>query len=83
MEEKAPETTFENELEKLQRAVASLESSDLSLEEAFRQLEVGCAAYKICRNKLESARARVETLVQEIPEGRLVWEPFSGGAAGE
>ena len=74
---------FEPELKKLEEAVASLESRDLTLEEAFQKLAVGCASYTICREILSEAKSRVETLVKSFPEGEPAWEPFSSEALEE
>lgn len=75
---------FEAELAKLQDAVGRLERPDLTLEEAFKCMEEGGAAYLACRKLLAETRSRVELLVKEFPEQEGAWQPFAweGGDGG-
>ncbi len=79
---------FEGELQKLQSAVARLESDDLTLEEAFGQWEAGSRSYAACRRILASARTRLESRARDLDEDEPVWEALDtagldDGRAGE
>lgn len=74
-------SSFEEELKKLQDAVLALESGDLSLEEAFARWESGCMSYATCRQILQSAKSRIESLAKNFSDSNLskdspVWEVF-------
>lgn len=57
--------TLESELKKLEKIVASMESSDLPLEKALTQFEQGIDCVKKCQELLKNAEQRLEILTQE------------------
>ena len=75
-EDEAKFGDFEAELKKLQGAVSRLEGSDLTLEEAFEELDLGSASYKSCRRILEHAREKFEILVNGMSDSAVGWETF-------
>ena len=68
--ESTNETSFEEELEKLQEAVSRLESEELTLEDAFEHFENGWNSYRGCLEILSQTRKRVEVLIKSssVPE---------------
>ena len=69
------EITFEKALEKLEEIVAQLEAGDLSLDASMKKYEEGIKLARFCQEKLEKAKAKVETLVKE-GEGRFSKKAF-------
>ena len=67
--------SFEQALATLERIVAEMERGDLPLDEALRQFEAGEALVRRCRDLLDHAEQRVETLLAEQGTER------GGGAA--
>jgi exodeoxyribonuclease VII small subunit len=59
------EIAFETALERLEDSVGRLESGDLSLEEALAAFESGIAASRICANRLDQTRKKVQVLVEQ------------------
>ena len=64
--EAAGAASFEDELENLERAVASLERGDLPLEEALRRYESGHRSLRRCHALLEAAEKRIEVLAAPL-----------------
>lgn len=65
MAKKKEEPTFEDALEKLEKAVDKLEEGNLPLTDALLAFEDGLKASNVCRSMLEDARQRVEVLVEK------------------
>ena len=63
MAEEGP--TFEEALKKLEAAVEKLEEGNLPLADALKLFEEGLKAANVCRDRLETAKQRVEVLVAE------------------
>ena len=63
MAEEGP--TFEEALKKLEAAVEKLEEGNLPLADALKLFEEGLKASNVCRDRLETAKQRVEVLVAE------------------
>ncbi len=57
------EKTFEENLKELENVVASLESSDLSLDEALDKFKKGIELTKNCSKKLEDAENKIKILI--------------------
>jgi exodeoxyribonuclease VII small subunit len=72
----APEETFEAGLERLTQLVSSLESQELSLDEALKAFEDGVALSQKLSEKLSVAEARLEILTKG-PDGLPSAKPFS------
>lgn len=57
------EKTFEENLKELENVVASLESSDLTLDEALDKFKKGIELTKNCSKKLEDAENKIKILI--------------------
>ena len=62
---KSKETSFEEDLERLDEIVKRLEDGDLPLDEAVRLFKEGTALSKRCSKKLDEAEARIEMIVED------------------
>jgi len=66
--------SFESSLASLERIVANLESGDLPLERALELFEEGVALARRCQSQLGDAERKVEMLLRERGEIKVV--PF-------
>ena len=57
------EISFEEALAQLEEIVHQLETGHIQLEEAITAYEKGMALKKICEEKLQTAKARIDKLV--------------------
>jgi len=64
------ELTYERALELLDRKLKALEDGDLSLDEALAAVDEARTYLKVCEQRLEEARRRIEVR----PEGPAVIE---------
>lgn len=71
---KGQEQSFESSLASLERIVANLESGELSLERALELFEEGVALARRCQTQLGDAERKVEMLLRERGEIKVV--PF-------
>jgi exodeoxyribonuclease VII small subunit len=71
---KGQEQSFESSLASLERIVANLESGDLPLERALELFEEGVALARRCQAQLGDAERKVEMLLRERGEIKVV--PF-------
>ena len=74
------ETTFEQALKNLEDAVARLEKGQIPLDEALDSFEAGVQSANLCRKKLRTVEARIETLTKNR-DGSFTTEPFGGSEA--
>ncbi len=58
--ELSPDLTYEQALEQLDRRLRALEDGNLSLEDSLRAVDEARAYLKLCQEKLEAARKRIE-----------------------
>jgi exodeoxyribonuclease VII small subunit len=72
----APETSYEDSLERLEEIVQRLESGNLTLDESLRLFEEGTHLSKVCQKRLTEAELRIERLVGE--DGKVEEMPSSG-----
>jgi exodeoxyribonuclease VII small subunit len=56
----AEELTYEQALEKLDEKLKLLEDGDLSLEDALKAVDEARIYLKVCTERLEAARKRIE-----------------------
>ena len=68
-EEQPEDLSFEDAMESLDSIVASLEGDRLPLEEMVSSYERGMKLLRVCRNRIETARQRVELITADL-EGR-------------
>jgi exodeoxyribonuclease VII small subunit len=71
---KGQEQSFESSLTSLERIVANLESGDLPLERALELFEEGVALARRCQAQLGDAERKVEMLLRDRGEIKVV--PF-------
>lgn len=60
------EPTFKEAIEELEGITEKLEGGELELEDSISQFERGVELIKFCQQKLDSAQAKVELLVESI-----------------
>jgi len=59
---------FEEAMEKLEAVSAKLAGENVPLDEAISLYEQGVEYYTICKNKLEDANRRIETIEKNFSE---------------
>lgn len=57
--------SFEEALKKLELCAEKLRGQDTTLEEAMKNYEEGLTAYRDCRDILEEASQKIETLTKQ------------------
>ena len=67
--------TFEKAMEKLEKIVQELESSDLPLEKAIKKFEEGVQLSKFCSEKLDETEKKI-TLLLKDQNGQLLEKQF-------
>ncbi|MBO62810.1 MAG: exodeoxyribonuclease VII small subunit [Candidatus Neomarinimicrobiota bacterium] len=65
--------SFEKALKELESLVEKMESGDTSLEQGLEWFEEGMRLVKTCRNQLEDAEQKVQSLIKDS-EGKLELE---------
>ncbi len=68
--------SFEVLMGELEALVAKLEGEDLNLDDAIKHNEEALNLIKLCRTRLDSARQKIDKLVQ-TPEGDWQQEPLN------
>jgi exodeoxyribonuclease VII small subunit len=58
------EIKFEESLKKLEKIVEDLEKGDLSLDEALRKYQEGIELARLCSQRLENAKKKIDVLVK-------------------
>ena len=58
------EVKFEEALKKLERIVQDLEKGDLTLDEALKKYEEGLQLSRVCAQRLENAKKKIDVLVK-------------------
>ena len=71
----AEKKSFEQALNKLEQAVARLESGELSLDQSLQEFSIGVEQAEICRQALQEVELQVEQLIKQA-DGSLVSEEF-------
>lgn len=56
------EVKFEDAIKKLEKIVEDLEGGDLSLDEALKKYQEGIEISRVCSQRLESAKKKIEVL---------------------
>lgn len=72
------EVKFEEALKKLEKIVEDLEKGDLSLEEALKRYQEGIELSRICHQRLESAKKKIEILTKN-KKGEFELKPLDEG----
>jgi len=58
------EIKFEEALKKLEKIVEDLEKGDLSLDEALKKYQEGVELSRLCSQRLENAKKKIDILVK-------------------
>ena len=58
------EIKFEESLKKLEKIVEDLEKGDFSLDEALKKYQEGLELSRLCAQRLESAKKKIDVLVK-------------------
>lgn len=75
------EIKFEDALDRLEKIIESLQSSNLSLEESLSVFEEGVALIRVCQEKLDKADTKISLLLKG-ENGNTVEVPFNGKTEG-
>jgi len=73
---KSEEISFEEYLKKLESIVQQLEEGELTLDESVKLYEEGISISKLCLDKLNKTKQKIEKLVVE-GEDKYSLKPFS------
>lgn len=65
MTAKKKDLNFEQAFSKLEEIVEDLETGDLTLEDSLKKFEEGIKLSRICGEKLEKARQKIEVLMKD------------------
>jgi exodeoxyribonuclease VII small subunit len=69
------EIKFEESLKKLEKIVEDLEKGDLSLDEALKKYQEGIELARLCSQRLENAKKKIDLLVKN-KKGEFELMPF-------
>lgn len=69
------EIKFEDAVKKLGKIVEDLEKGDLSLDEALKKYQEGLEMARVCTQKLDSAKKKIDTLSKN-KKGEFELKPF-------
>jgi len=58
------EVKFEEALKKLEKIVEDLENGDISLDEALKKYQEGIELSRLCSQRLETAKKKIDSLVK-------------------
>lgn len=78
---KSDEPSFEDAMQRLDEIVAGMEDSDLTLEEMISSYEEGVSLLKLCRNRIDGARRRVEVISADLEGGKATLSTFDSASA--
>jgi exodeoxyribonuclease VII small subunit len=73
-----PELSFEQAMERLEEIVGSMESDRMPLDEMVTSYEEGMKLLQRCRQRIENARQRIESISLKA-DGRAELAPFEPG----
>ncbi len=80
--DQSDELSFEDAMERLDAIVASMEGERMPLEEMVRSYEEGARLLKLCRQRIETARSRVELISADLDgSGKAALTEFDTSAA--
>ena len=74
------EIKFEEAIKKLEKIVEDLEKGDLSLDEALKKYQDGLEMSRLCAQRLDSAKKKIDVLVKN-KKGEFELKPFEPSAA--
>ncbi|MCX5697956.1 MAG: exodeoxyribonuclease VII small subunit [Candidatus Omnitrophica bacterium] len=71
------EIKYEDALKKLEKIVDDLEKGDLSLDDALKKYQEGIELSRICNQRLESAKKKIDLLAKN-KKGEFELKPLDG-----
>lgn len=74
------EPAFEDAMQRLDEIVVGMEDSQLSLDEMISSYEEGVRLLKLCRQKIDGARRRVELISGDLEGGKATLTAFEEGS---
>ncbi len=74
------EIKFEEAIKKLEKIVEDLEKGDLSLDEALKKYQDGLEMSRMCAQRLDNAKKKIDVLVKN-KKGEFELKPFDSPAA--
>lgn len=77
VEDKINKQSFEKDLSELEKVVAALEKSDISLDEMLALFEKGIGLTRSCTNALDSAEQKITVLMRNRETGKIEEQPFA------
>ena len=77
-----PESSFEQAMDRLEEIVALMEGDRMPLDEMVSSYEEGMGLLKVCRQRIEVARRRIEMITADA-EGKPALAPFDPATATE
>ncbi len=85
MSKSNPQTdpSFEDAMQRLDEIVSGMEDSQLSLEEMISSYEEGVRLLKLCRQRIDGARRRVELISGDLEGGKAALTSFEDTANDE
>ena len=69
---------FEEAIEKLESIIERMESEQIPLEELLKDYEEGTNLLKLCRDRIDGARQKVEKINKELTNGSVILESLEG-----
>lgn len=73
---KSDEPSFEDAMQRLDEIVAGMEDGQLSLEEMISSYEDGVRLLKLCRQRIDGARRRVDVISADLEGGKASLSSF-------
>lgn len=80
---KSDEPSFEDAMQRLEEIVVGMEDSMPSLEEMISQYEEGARLLKLCRQRIDGARRRIELISGDLEGGKAVLTSFDEASVDE
>lgn len=74
------EIKFEEAMKKLEKIVEDLEKGDLSLDEALKKYQDGLEMSRICAQRLDNAKKKIDVMVKN-KKGEFELKPFDSPVA--
>jgi exodeoxyribonuclease VII small subunit len=84
MPDKPDAPSFEDAMERLEEIVSAMEGERMPLEEMVQSYEEGARLLKVCRQRIDAARQRVELITADLDgSGKAVLSTFDEAAVAE
>ena len=82
MPDKPDAPSFEDAMERLEEIVSAMEGERMPLEEMVQSYEEGARLLKVCRQRIDAARQRVELITADLDgSGKAALSTFDEAAA--